>query len=518
MNGIKESIASVRQSIVFIAISLFFILSVALLFAQEQDGSDKTKTIPKLTLADCIFLAMKNNFDVKKQYLGRISQRYSLKVSEDKFNPKGSFQLSTNKSSTYPDIDTGRSTSATQAGSFTASMNVITGGQFDFSWNKTANQADVNRRYYYNPLWSLQYTQPLLKNAGIEAATASVKIARIADEQNLLSFRDFLSSTINSVITSYRSYVSSLWNLEINKKSLETAKSNYEINKAKIAAGRMAALDIVETETNIASYELSVLSSQNNVDQARLTLIKLLNIDKDALFEPIKDKELHLASQLSPPSLKEALQLAFYNRPDYLTAIRNVETARLNYVLAKNNRLWDLSFQTKVNSTANNTNPWRSSETAMSVGKSDWSAGAVLTIPFRDLTIEQNYLSAKITLEQARIDLKKSEISIEIDLKNALRDVDMKLKQMHKAKQVRELAEKKYEVERDKYKAGRSTNFQLVSYQNDLVNAQESEVSSLIDYLNSLTNLDTALGTTLKTFNIVISKDTDEVKLVEKEK
>jgi outer membrane protein TolC len=193
-----------------------------------------------------------------------------------------------------------------------------------------------------------------------------------------------------------------------------------------------------------------------------------------------------------------------------------VETGKINLLLAESNRLWDLSLSTGVNSFGLNTNPWRSSETAWSAGKSDWNVGLTLTIPFRDLTIEQTYLSNKIALEQSRLDLKKAELTIEINLKNALRDVDMKLKQMNKARQARELAQKKYEVENDKYKAGRSTNFQLVSYQNDLVTAEQNEVSNLIDYLNSLTALDAALGTTLRTWNIEISKDTDKVKVAGK--
>ena len=348
-----------------------------------------------MTLADCVLLALKNNYDVKKQYLGRIPQRYNLKVAEDKFNPKGSFLFGTNRSSTYPDLDTGRTTSATQTGAFTATMNVITGGQFGFIWNNPANKPDIQQSYAYNPNWSLTFTQPLLKNAGIDVATASVKIARIADEQNLLSFRDFLTNTIGSVITAYRSYLSSRWSLEISKKSLETAKNNYEINKAKIAAGRMAELDIVETETNIATNELSLLQAQNQVDQNRLALIQLLNIDKETVFEPVKETAIFP----SLPSLQEALSIAFQNRPDYLTAVRNVKTQELNFLTAKSNRLWDLSLKTGVNSAANNTNPWRASETAWSAGKSDWSAGVVLTIPFRDLTIEQTYLSAKIALE-----------------------------------------------------------------------------------------------------------------------
>jgi outer membrane protein TolC len=490
---------------------LLFILCASLLCTTHGHcSSSPEKEKPKLTLGDCVLLALKNNFDVQKLYLGRIPQRYGLKAAEDKFNPTGSLVFSTQRSSTYQGWDTGRTNGNNQTGSFTTTMNVITGGNFNFSWNGAANRADVSQNYYYNPTWSLQFTQPLLKNAGVAMATASIQIARIGDETNLLGFRNTLMGIINSVVATYRTYLSSLWSLEISRQSLETAKQIYETNKATVEAGRMAKMDIVQTETNIANSELGLLQAENTVDQGRLALIMLLNIDKDTVFEPVKEEAVHPI----PPTLEEALSIAFQNRPDYLAAVKTVETATINLAVAGNNRLWDLSLSTGASSHAGTTHPW---ETAISRGTADWSAGLTLTIPLRDLSIEQTYLSSKIALEQSKIDLKKSRLTIELDLKNTLRNVEMSLKQMKKAKQARELAERQYSVEKDKYKAGRSTNFQLVSYQNSLVAAQQSEVSSLIDYLNSLTALDTSLGTTLSTWNIEISKDSEPVRRREAE-
>ncbi len=474
--------------------------------AQQELQSGKGN-IPKMTLGDAVLLALKNNFDVQGLYLNRINQRFSLKVAEDKFMPSGTFGLSMKRTSKYSEGD--RTTGNTGTGTFaTTKMNVITGGNFAFNWSQSGTQTDVGVNYSYNPTWTLTFTQPLLKNAGIEVATASVQIARIGDEVNLLTFRNTLTGTIGSVIQAFRNYISALMNLDISRQSLETAKRTFETNKAKIEAGRMAQTDIVETETNIASSELTVLSNQNQVDAARLSLIQLLNIDKDTVFEPVKEAAIYPA----PPTLEEALSIALQNRPDYLSAVRNVETARLNWVVARNNRLWDLSFSTGVGNGATNTTFWSATSSAWSAGKSDWNAGLSLTIPFRDLTIEQNYLQNKIAYDQSRLSLNKTKLSVEIDIRNRLRNVDMSLKQMRKATQARQLSQRKFEIENDKYKAGRSTNFQLVTYQNDLVKAAQDEVTNLISYLNALTDLDSALGTTLRTWNIEISKDADEVR------
>jgi len=125
---------------------------------------------------------------------------------------------------------------------------------------------------------------------------------------------------------------------------------------------------------------------------------------------------------------------------------------------------------------------------------SNWNAGIALTIPFRDLTLEQGYISAKINLDKTELNLAKLHDNIEIDIKDAIRDAEIKMRQVALAKQTTKLSERKLEIETEKMKAGRSTNFQLVTYNNDLVNAQNNELSAIITYLNSLTSLDRTLG------------------------
>jgi outer membrane protein TolC len=68
------------------------------------------------------------------------------------------------------------------------------------------------------------------------------------------------------------------------------------------------------------------------------------------------------------------------------------------------------------------------------------------------------------------------------------------------------LSEKKVEIETEKLKAGRSTNFQLVSFQNDLVNAQNGELAAITTYLNALTSLDRTLGITLDKWGVSLTE------------
>ena len=82
-----------------------------------------------------------------------------------------------------------------------------------------------------------------------------------------------------------------------------------------------------------------------------------------------------------------------------------------------------------------------------------------------------------------------------------------RMAQVNLARQARELSGKKLEVERGKLRAGRSSNFQIVTFQNDLAKAQYNELNAVINYMNAQTSLDKTLGTTLATWKVEINED-----------
>ena len=109
---------------------------------------------------------------------------------------------------------------------------------------------------------------------------------------------------------------------------------------------------------------------------------------------------------------------------------------------------------------------------------------------------------AKIALRQSRLKITELRQSIEVEVHRAVRDVEVQQRRAELARQARELAERKLENERIKLNAGLSSNFRLVRFEDDLVRSQTSEIDATIAYLNALTALDRALGTTLDTWGI----------------
>lgn len=505
---------SSRISILCLVIFLFVFFASSVPARSEEDHEIPSvqQELKKLTLSDCVLLALQNNVSIQTAYLDRISQRMDLRVAEDKFVPQPSLTFSTRAASTY-NTDGTRTRASTQDGLFATTLNLPTGGSVTFNWDNPATKTDIGQDYSYSSGWNVQFTQPLLKNAGVDVATQSVRQARVAEEQYILDLKDTLATTITTTITDYRAYVSALRSYDIQAKGLETARRTLETNQALIDAGRMAQTEILQAENDVANREFSVITARNDVDSARLTLLQVLNLDKKTNFLPVEEGEQFVP----PPPLAEAIAVALKNRSDYIKALQNLELAKLDLAVNKRNLLWDLSLVTNVGRTGTG-DTYRTALADQQIRKSDWDVWLQLNIPLRDLQSESSYVTAKVTLEKAGINLKKLVSDIEIDVLNKIRNIDVNYKSYVLAKKGRELSERKLEIEREKLRLGRTTNFQLVSFQNDVLDQQTMELQALITYLNSLTDLDQSLGVTLDRWNITVKREDEGVKLPEDRK
>jgi outer membrane protein TolC len=157
-----------------LAVTLTVLLFISPAFSQDNQQGQK-REIKKITLADSVVLALKNNLDVRSAFLDRIVQRFSLKVAEYGFQPQSSLLLSGKINSLYN--DPGRSTGGNQGATYTASLLIPTGGRFGFTWDNQANKTEFSQDAVYSSSWNLSFIQPLLKGGGID--TEGIEVATI---------------------------------------------------------------------------------------------------------------------------------------------------------------------------------------------------------------------------------------------------------------------------------------------------------------------------------------------------
>lgn len=447
-----------------------------------------------LTLSDVVILALENNRPLKNAYLERIAQQQDLAVAEDKFNPNltptvsvSIGQFGANPTTTDGDLGLGA----------TVAVKIPTGGELSFSWATNSqplvqNGLGINTNDDpFGQNLQLRFSQPLLRGAGININRASIDVARLTEQINILNLKSILINTITESIIAYRELLRSQEQLKIAQLSLQSAKESLENYRVLIEAGRLAPVDIVQAQTDIANKEVRLIDAQNNLASARLTLLNILDIDQDTIIVPADSPQ---AINVALDSTKLS-QLAFKNQPDYLKAQLDIERTKLGLLQAENNRLWDLNFNTSYGYTLNDSN------------KSDARVGLSLSRDLGDLTVEQNFQRSRINTLQAENTLQEQRESLEIQLKDRIRDAQLSFAQVELAQKATQLSEKQLEIAREKQKLGRDiTVFELIRLEDDLVQARNVELNATIDYLNALTRLDQTLGTTLETWQVTIER------------
>lgn len=442
----------------------------------------------ELTLADAVFMALRDNHTIRSAYIDRIAQKFDLRIAEDRFTPHfgiagGARQRIGDNAMTSADVTP------------TASVLLPTGATFGFAWANTVTDAGgVNRR---TSAADIVFNQPLLRGGGVDVTMAPLRSARLAERINRLRLKATVSETIGQVIFAYRDLLGAQEELKLAQASVARAQGLLDVNRAMIEAGRMAAVDVVQTEADLENQRIRVLGATRSVDAARLRLVNLLALD---LGTAVVAREGTNPARIEP-DLTRLMGVALAERPDYLGQLLVIEQNKLGIVVADNQRLWDLSVF------ANGRFGRTITSGAISDSRpiSDLTVGVAFNAPLNDLRREYPAVQAATALQQAELQLATIRQGVELQIRNSVTDIKIRWHQLEAARRTRELAARAVDIEREKLKAGRSSNFQVRQLENDLRSAESQLLSTTLSYLNTLTLLDIQLGTTLATWRIALT-------------
>lgn len=441
-----------------------------------------------LSLADSIFIALRNNRSIKSAYVERIAQKFDLRVAEDRFTPK----VGVSGTAVRQNVGGIEVTSANVAPN--ASVLLPTGATLGFAWNNSivsgsgvqtqTSTADVN------------IVQPLLRGGGVDVTLAPLRGARLEDKLNRLNLKKTVSETIAQVILAYRALLQAQEELKLSESALARSKDLVDVNRAMIQAGRMAAVEIVQSEADVENQNIRVLQATKGLDDARLALLVLLSLD---LATSVAATESTEPSRITP-DLSPMMQIALGERPDYLGQLLIVEQNKLGMMVAENEKLWDLSLFASGSFGRRIISGPASVPGVQKIA--DTTIGVAFNAPLNDLRRVQPAVQATATLQTSELQLASIRQGVELQIRSSLNGINIQWKQLEAARRGVGLASRAVEIEREKLKVGRSSNLQVRLLENDLRNSEEQRLAAVVGYLNALTTLDLQLGTTLKTWRI----------------
>lgn len=482
------------------------LVATALFLALPAWGGAESAAPRALTLAEVARAAVESSRAVRDAQLARRAAGYDRYVEEGRFVPTLLVGASAGRDGfRLEGLDSGAALEKTEDDRAGASAALEwlapTGASLAWSYRRDRLERDFKLPASAGDRareWGagLSLVQPLLRNGGVRVATAPLAIARHADEQAALGARAAIEEVVTAALLAARAQVQAEEEVRIAERSLAGARELVEINRALIDAGRMAKVDLVQSETEVARKEAALLGAENARERARLELQAVLDLPRGETLAPQLDLAALEAVELD---LERLLAFAREHRPDFRATELAVEIARLELVLANNNRLWDLDLVASYGDSA--ARPLGQTPDLDSREKS-WSVGLALGRRFGDRERVRNWAQAKIAAERAELALVEAEQSLRLELTDRVRDLEIKRREVELAERTRELAERQLEVEGEKLRAGRSSNFQYLSFEGQLVDARTAEVAARIAFADAVSLLDQALGRVLERWGL----------------
>lgn len=315
---------------------------------------------------------------------------------------------------------------------------------------------------------------------GLQSAKTYLKISENAKLKTNQEIREIVINSYGNVLLADESIII----LEKNKNILE--KTVFETQQ-------IYNNGLIEEE-NVEQFQItlaSVKSSLENVKRQKkiaLDMLKLmLGIELDQSLTLTDNLNTLAQNNVDLTILNEAFKVE--NNIDYQIGKNVEESNRLLVKLEKSKALPSLGASVNFGSNT------FGSRFTMFNGNQKWynysNMGIGLNVPiFSSLGRSAKTQQAKIALEQAKTDLKETEQKLKLQFEKSRSDYEYSIEQLSTSKSNLNLAERIEAKQQIKFKEGLSSSFDLTKAQEQLYDAQQKYLQSLLDVINKRASLE----------------------------
>ncbi|HEX7419347.1 MAG TPA: TolC family protein [Thermoanaerobaculia bacterium] len=478
--------------------------------------TDKDLTDPnamKLSLQDTFRTSMERNLGISLQSYDFRMAGESLRGQYGLYDWFASGTLSRAKVKGTSQAG-GTSTTETDIADIGVAQNLPAGGNYFLGFNNSKQGGS------FSPNLSLQATQPLLRNFGIDVTRRSILIARNTLGINREAFRLALMNAALTVDQAYLDLVYARRNVEVVKESLFLARDQSRITQIRIDVGASAPLDILQPRVQIATTEEALISAVALVRSAEDRLRAVMNLPMSDWSRPIIPTD---PVDYTPVTLDmdNSVTRAMELRPELRQAQLTNDIRRVNYLYARNQVLpqldLNLNYRAGTGRKLASFDPLGNpifttpsySEGLQQIGNfsfPSWSVGVNVGVPILNIGARAEKKRAELDLEASRVDQAQTAQSVMVAVRSAARDVDTATRTIVASRTAREAAEQNLEAERRRYENGMTTNFQVLTIQQQLSDARVRELQAQVGYAEALANYHRQVGDILDVHNIAVEE------------
>lgn len=403
--------------------------------------------------------------------------------------------------------------------------------KLDFS---SSRQATDSTFIILNPQFptaaNLNLTQPLSRGLRFDENRYRLQVARKNVQLTGSQLRQRVIEVVTQAIQAYWELDFAYRNLDVQIEAVRLAERQDDSNRRQVQQGVLAPVDVIQTQTQISTFQQNVFTAQESLTRAENALKALIlpsrtdNLWSVAL-KPVTPPGLTAALPDMETVIKEALE----NRPELAESKLGVDVNRLE------NRLNAEQARPQINAVATLSvqglagrpapvvpNPLLAqfgipSTTLPAIFPGGYSqslnnlyngnfptaqVGIQMSLPIRNRTAAAQLAIGKAEGKRLIAQQQLAEMSVQADVRNTLQSLAAARDRLNAAQSARQSAEAQYSSEQRQFQAGTSSVFLVLQRQTDLVAARSREIRASADVGRAAADLDRATAHTLAAHNI----------------
>lgn len=513
----------------------------------------------EMRLAEAVEMALSNNLDIEIERTTRDTAEQNVQVARGFFDPAFRWTpLFERRNTPVGNVFQGGGGKLTDRflnSNLTVRQRLPrwgTLGQVDWvNYRQTTTNPFTN----FNPAITSQLavgvTQPLVRGFRIDRERAEIRIREKRVGLSTVDLETRIIDVVSRVEQSYFDLVAAREAVGVARDVVALAREQLETNNRLVAAGTLAQVEIsaaeAELQRRVDSW-YSMLGSLTEVENGLKLLIAPERASSLWSDEIIPTDTITLQPAIE--DLHEAVKTAIATRPELRALNVRSEINGVEKELNLNLRKPEVSLvgQYALSGLAGtlNTSPnpladfnvplWtRMNELSTLVGwptltpanfgavpdflignygtamsnlfggrYQSFQVGVALDLNLRNRAADAGYTQTLINEKRIRLERVRAEQMIEAQVRNALQGIETARQRIAAAEASAQAARVKLESEQRLYETGESTNFLVLTRQNEYADSRRRSVVARLDFNKSVTRLQQALGTTLSTHKITV--------------
>ncbi len=403
-----------------------------------------------------------------------------------------------------------------------------TGTAFQATFNNT-HVSNNSQRSIFNPTLQtslrVQATQHILQGCCTFVNRRFIVQAKNDRRITDAAFRQQVIYTVTQVENIYWALVSAYEDEQAKTRALQQSTQLTADNRKQLEIGTLAPLDVVNSDSAVATDKQALISSQSNLEYQQLLI-------KQAIARNLNDPQLTNAPVVPTDrvgldrlpeedmAVEDLVRQAYVNNPQIEQAALSMENNKITIKAERNGLLpvldgyafyggSGLGGSLSPNCVSTTASPCPTSAgygsvlgDTLSNNSPDYGIGVTLNIPLRNRTAQADQARSQMEYRQTQMRLQQLYTQVRIQVINAQYALTNDRAQVQAAQAANNYAGQSLDAEQKKYRLGASTTANVLQQQRNLATAANSLIAASAAYARDRASLEQILSNTLDRYGI----------------